>query len=175
MLSIRAEATRAIFDKPTAVQAEHFHMKASNLFDGNFHREYVAVHIRWGDKIIKESKKVEAPRYVEAAEALAAEIGVNTVLIVTAEADAVDAVRQEIQGNYSTSNLTYIFPNYYSAYDEALDYISDIMLLTSGRGAIVTYSSNMGRLVYYLSHQSILRQEFDIVSMDRQHFTVNTL
>ena len=168
LLSIRAEATRTIFDRPTAVQADHFQKKASDLLGGN--RDYVAAHIRWGDKLREEAQKVEAPRYLEAAEKLAAKRGVSTVLILTSDPDAVRAVQDELHRN--PSNLTYIYPNYYAMSSDPLDYISDIMLMTSGKGAVVTFSSNMGRLAYFLRHHSILQHQFEIVSMDEQQFSI---
>ena len=183
LLSVRAAATKAIFQTQTKLQRDHFQKKARDLFQGNFHTDYIAVHIRWGDKLtFKESEKVEALEYIKAAENLAAQRNVTTILIVTNDHTAADAVKDAIgdlptsgrhNNNHTDHCFRYVFPSYYASAKDPLDFISDIMLLTAGKGAVVTFSSNMGRLVYFLRHDSILNDTFNIVSMDWQTFHVN--
>jgi len=51
--------------------------------------------------------------------------------------------------------------------DNAYDALADMSLMAAGSGAVVTFSSNMGRWLYFLVYSRIQRGDFQICSLDR--------
>eukprot|EP00633_Aureoumbra_lagunensis_P003539 CAMPEP_0197285290 /NCGR_PEP_ID=MMETSP0890-20130614/511_1 /TAXON_ID=44058 ORGANISM="Aureoumbra lagunensis, Strain CCMP1510" /NCGR_SAMPLE_ID=MMETSP0890 /ASSEMBLY_ACC=CAM_ASM_000533 /LENGTH=116 /DNA_ID=CAMNT_0042752639 /DNA_START=725 /DNA_END=1075 /DNA_ORIENTATION=+ len=110
---------------------------------------------------------VPAISYVRAAEELAAELRVGTILIVTTDPRAILHVKDIIA---NSTQYRYLFPKKIVSSSDGLEYVSDLYLLSMGAGAIVTFSSNMGRLVRYLRHLDIARKTFKIRSLDQSTF-----
>ena len=142
---------------------------------------YVSVQIRWGDKVNMEAKKISASEYVTAARQLATDDSAKrSIFLATSSPTALSEVRQVLRteetmysinsshvpdekaaghSNFWISSAITPDANFFEVF-------SDIWAVTHGEGAVVTYSSNIGRWVWWYRLFEINRGLFQITSLD---------
>ncbi len=124
--------------------------------------DWVAIHVRWGDKIVRESVKQPIERYLGLARALARRTSATRCVLLTTDAEAAAAVA-ESNANVSASmpcgvphgdaGVASVATGFLTANrtraENAIDVLSDVALMMRGRGAVMTISSNMAEFVHF--------------------------
>lgn len=136
--------------------------------------EYVAAHIRWGDKAAKEThERINASDYIVAARQLADEAGApaarRSIFLATTSPRALVDARAALwadetifasNASHVPDELTGAQTNYWlskAAKREVnfLEAFADVWTILGSRGAVLTLSSNMARWVWFHNQPEI--------------------
>ncbi len=175
---IRSTVTRWLFRLSPAARAFAERRDAATARESS----YVAAHVRWGDKR-RESPLVSLSSYLAAAAQLAPASTAPLLLFSTsgarvlrqlpaaAASAGVDVGRTIVPRHlrHADAQLTWMVASANGTVDaqrNALDVLADMLAMARGAGAVVTYSSNMGRFLYYLALPRVRDGTFAICSLD---------
>lgn len=175
---LRGIVARWLFVPAAATRAHVAAQRARVGLDGA--APWVSLHVRWGDKLNEEGRRVGADEFVAAARPMMRRANASRLFLATSSPRAVAEVRGALAPTerLCVPNLTRVsddaarrHKNHFLAEAAApessfLDAYSDVWTILQGAGAVVTYSSNIGRFVYWHNLRRIDRGDFAIASLD---------
>ena len=157
--TLRSVVTRWMFEAPSAATRAFLAWRARELA---LPADFVAVHIRWGDKTAKETQRINASEYVAAARLFAPDEARRDLFVATTSPQAARRrARPRTTGerifasNAShCSELSGTRENIWLSHslkreENFLEAFADVWNIIQSRGAVLTLSSNMGRWVWF--------------------------
>ena len=158
--TLRSVVTRWMFEAPSAATRAFLAWRARELA---LPADFVAVHIRWGDKTAKETQRINASEYVAAARLFAPDEARRDLFVATTSPQALADVRAHARAgerifatnaSHLPDELSGTSENIWLSHslkreENFLEAFADVWNIIQSRGAVLTLSSNMGRWVWF--------------------------